>query len=86
MRIVWKDSNPLEYKDVKYRNHIVSGTPKGWITNAPGDGNIYSSHYCALNAIDEMLGIEGRRVRGKGNLKRQAYGIEIIGKKEGESA
>ena len=86
MRIVWKDSNPLEYKDVKYRNHIVSGTPKGWITNVPGDDNIYSSHYCALNAIDEMLGIEGRRVRGKGNLKRQSYGIEIIGKKEGESA
>ena len=84
MRVVWKDSKPRSYKPVKYRNHIINGSPKGWTTTIPGDDNLYSSHYCALNAIDAALGGEG--IRGKGTKKRQEYGIQIIGKKGGESA
>lgn len=79
MRIVWKDSNSRNYKPIKYRNHMVYGSPKGWTTDIEGDDNIYSSHYCALNAIDAALGGEG--IRGKGTKKRQSYGIQIVGKK-----
>ena len=82
MRVVWKDSKPKLYKPVKYRNHTIYGSPKGWTTTIPGDDNIYSSHYCALNAIDAALGGAGQ----KGGAKRKSYGIQIIGKKEGETA
>ena len=84
MRVVWKDSKPKSYKPVKYRNHFVNGSPKGWTTTIPGDDNLYANHYSALNAIDAALGGEG--IRGKGTKKRQKYGIQIIGKKGGESA
>ena len=80
MRIVWKDSNkPKAYKPIKYRNHMVYGSPKGWSTDLPGDDNLYYSHYDAENAIDAALGGEG--VRGKGTEKRRSCGIRIIGKK-----
>ena len=79
MRVVWKDSKPRTYKPVKYRNHMIYGSPQGWTTDIEGDDNIYYSHYCALNAIDEALGGEG--IRGKGTKKRQSYGIRIVGKK-----
>ena len=82
MRVVWKDSKPRTYKPVKYRNHMVYGSPKGWTTTIPGDDNLYSSHYCALNAIDKALG-ESKRERSE---KRLSYGIKIIGKKGGETA
>lgn len=79
MRIVWKDSNAKERKPIKYRGYTVSGNETGWETNFHGDDNIYSTHYCALNAIDKFLGGEG--IRGKGTKKRYGYGIKIIGKK-----
>ncbi len=83
MRIVWKDSSASRgYKPVKYRGHIAEGYKGGWIINIPGDNNIYKNHYCALNAIDKALGGYGQ----KGTQKRQSYGIEIIGKKDGETA
>ena len=77
MRIVWKDSRPKVYKPVKYRGHFATGSPQGWSIDIPGDDNLYSSHYCALNAIDKALGGYGQ----KGSAKRKAYGIEVIGKK-----
>ena len=83
IRVVWKDSNPKGYKSVKYRDHIAYGSPKGWTTSIPGDNNIYKNHYCALNAIDAYLGGVSRR--GSGSAKRKAYGIQIIGKKDGET-
>ena len=82
MRVVWKDSKPKSYKPVKYRGHNIKGSPQGWETDIPGDNNLYKSHYCALNAIDKALGGYGQ----KGCQKRQSYGIEIIGRKDSESA
>jgi hypothetical protein len=77
MRIVWKDSKPRTFKPIKYRNHIVTGSPKGWATDLPNDNNLYKSHYCALNAIDKALGGYGQM----GGAKRQSYGIQIVGQK-----
>ena len=84
MRVVWKDSGNIKgYKPVKYRDHMIYGTPSGWTTTIPGDDNVYKTHYCALNAIDQALGGFGQM----GCAKRRKYGITIIGKKgEGESA
>ena len=83
MRIVWKDSNqPKEYKPIKYRNHILQGTPNGWITDIHGDVNLYKNHYAAQNAVDAFYGDLGHR----GTEKRKRYGIQIIGKRNGESA
>ena len=78
MRIVWKDSKPKTYKPVKYRDHIICGSPKGWTTDLPGDDNLYKNHYCALNAIDNAIGGYGQR----GTAKRKSYGIQIVGKKD----
>lgn len=82
MRVVWKDSKPRVYKPVKYRGHMITGSPKGWEINIPGDNNLYKTHYCALNAVDKYLGGYGQM----GTAKRKAYGIQIVGKKGGESA
>lgn len=78
MRVVWRDSNARGYKPVKYRKHMIYGSPKGWTTNIPGDDNIYRTHYDALNAIDAHLGGTGQM----GSAKRQTYGIDIVGKKD----
>lgn len=77
MRIVWKDSKPRTYKPVKYRKHMIYGSPKGWTTTLPDDNNLYATHYDALNAIDKALGGTGQM----GGAKRQKYGIHIIGMK-----
>ena len=82
MRVVWKDSKPKSYKPVKYRGHNIKGSPQGWETDLPGDENLYKTHYCALNAIDKALGGFGQM----GTAKRKAYGIQIVGKKDGETA
>lgn len=82
MRIVWKDSKPKTYKPVKYRGQMVYGSPAGWTTTIPGDHNIYNNHYSALNAIDKALGDFGQ----KGCAKRKAYGIQIVGQKDGDTA
>lgn len=78
MRIVWKDSKPKNFKPIRYRNHIISGSSKGWSTNLPNDRNLYKTHYCALNAIDKALGGTGN----KGKAKRKRTDIEIIGQKD----
>ena len=77
MRVVWKDSNARTHKPVKYRGHMIQGYNGGWTTTLPDDRNIYRTHYCALNAIDEALGGYGQM----GSAKRKAYGIQIIGEK-----
>ena len=77
MRVIWKDSNSRTYKPVKYRNHMIYGSPEGWTTDLPGDVNLYATHYSALNAIDKALGGYGQ----KGSQKRQSYGIQIVGTK-----
>ncbi len=83
MRVVWKDSGKTKgYKPVKYRGHMVCGSPEGWTTNIPGDNNIYKTHYCALNAVDKALGGCGQ----KGGTKRKNYGITVVGQKAGASA
>lgn len=83
MRVVWKDSKPKGYKPMKYRNHMVYGSPKGWTTNIPGDDNIYRNHFCAKNAIDKHLGGYGQM----GYAERIAkYGIQIVGKKGGDNS
>lgn len=82
MRIIWKDSRPKVYKPVKYRGHIASGSPQGWTIDVPGDNNIYSNHYSALNAIDKALGGYGQ----KGSAKRKSYGIDIVGSKTNGTA
>lgn len=83
MRVVWRDSSqPVKYKQIKYRKYFINGSPQGWTTNIPGDSNIYSSHYCAQNAIDNYFGDFGQH----GTEKRKKYGIQIIGKKDGETA
>lgn len=82
MRVVWKDSKPKQHKPVKYRGHMIHGYNGGWTTTIPGDDNIYRTHYCALNAIDKALGGHGQM----GSAKRQAYGIQIVGKKNNTTA
>ena len=84
MRVVWKDSGFRKaQKPIKYRGYMVEGyNGNGWIIDIPGDQNIYRTHYCALNAIDKSLGGHGQM----GSAKRKSYGIDIIGKKGGESA
>lgn len=79
MRIVWKDSpNGHFNKPIKYRGFIVTGYKNAWITNIPNDKNVYKNHYCAENAIEAYLGIQGL------SPKRARYGIQIIGQIEEE--
>lgn len=78
MRIVWKDSAiPKEYEPIKYRKIHIFGTPDGWEVNIKNDNNLYKSHYCAQNAIDDYYGDFGER----GTEKRKRCGIQIIGRK-----
>ena len=82
MRVVWTDSKPKNYKPVKYRDHMIYGSPEGWWNTIPGDDNLYATHYDALNAIDAALGGTGQM----GSAKRQKYGIKIVGKKSDVTA
>ena len=83
MRVIWKDSDPKTKigQVLMYREHKVTGYGDGWITDIPGDNNIYFPRECALNAIDQALGGYGRN----GKAERHALGIKIIGTKEGGS-
>lgn len=80
MRIVWKDSAPRtkSWITLDYRGYTVSQCKNGWITNMPGDNNIYFPRDSALNAIDEALGGETR----KKNPKRHEIGIKIVGRQD----
>lgn len=78
LRIVWKDSRVrTEKKTLRYRKHLVSGYGHGWVTDIPGDDNIYKSHYCAFNAINKALGKRDREPCEK----RKMCGIVVIGNK-----
>lgn len=61
---------------------MIWGTPSGWEITVPGDNNIYKSHYCAQNAIDQHCGDFGQH----GTEKRKSYGIQIIDRKDDETA
>lgn len=75
MRVVWKDSRT--YKTYTYRGYTIEKGQGGWITNVPGDDNIYYSAEIAHNAVDKMLGGKTR----KSNPARHKFGIKIVGKK-----
>ena len=79
MRIVWKDST-VARSNAKYRGYVIESYSTGWVTNMPGDNNIYKTKRCAKNAIDEMLGIDYGKY--KKLPERLTHGIEIIGKKK----
>lgn len=80
MRIVWKDS--LTYKTYTYRGFTISRTERGWITNIPGDNNIYRSAETAHNGVDQILGGDTR----KKNPRRHRLGVQIVGEKDGDIA
>lgn len=80
MRIVWKDSK--KYKTYTYRNHTIQRYQNGWITNVPGDDNIYQNAEIAHNAVDELLGGHGNKI----SRQRLKLGIKVIGKKSGDNS
>lgn len=82
MRIVWKDSDPKTKtgQTVAYRGRVVTGYGGGWITDIPGDNNIYFPRECALNAIDIALGGKTRKT----NPGRHTLGIKIVGQIGGD--
>lgn len=82
MRVVWKDTKPRNYKPIKYRNHMIYGSPEGWWTTIPGDDNLYATNFDALNAIDAALGGTGRTK----SAKRRQYGMKIVGKRSDVTA
>lgn len=81
MRIIWKDSEPKTkvWQEFVYRGRKVTGYANdsvvGWVTDLPGDINIYFPRECAFNAIDIALGGKTR----KANPKRHALGVKTIG-------
>lgn len=80
MRIVWKDSAPHTKPGqvFQFRGYTISYQGDGWITNIPGDNNVYFPRECAYNAIDKML---GGGPREKSPL-RHKLGINIVGRKD----
>lgn len=81
MRIVWKDSNPKtkdRNKVLRYREFTITQYGDGWITNMPGDNNIYLPRESAYNAIDEILGEKAHTP----HPKRHAFGVTIIGRRD----
>lgn len=77
MRIVWKDSASVKTA-VKYRGYKLEGYRNGWITDVPGDDNIYKSNKSARNAVDKYLGLYDIN---NTEPVRHKLGIQIIGKK-----
>lgn len=80
MRVVWKDS--VKRKIYTYRNHSIQRYKNGWITDVPGDDNIYQTAEMAHNAIDKILGGHGNKI----NRGRLRLGIKVVGKKDGEKS
>lgn len=81
MRIVWKDSNPKtkdRNKSLRYRGFTITQYGDGWVTNMPGDINIYLPRESAYNAIDEILGEKAHTP----HPKRHIFGVTIIGRKD----
>ena len=79
MKIIWQDSK--KYKTYTYRGHTIEKINAGWITTVPGDEYIYQSAEIAHNAVDKMLGGNTR----KANPGRHRLGIQIVGRKQGDS-
>lgn len=77
MRIVWKDSASIKTA-VEYRGFKLEGYRNGWITDVPGDDNIYKSNKSARNAVDDYLGLYD--INNEEPV-RHKLGIQIIGKK-----
>ena len=77
MRIAWKDSASVKTA-VKYRGYKLEGYRNGWITDVPGDDNIYKSNKSARNAVDDYLGLYD--INNEEPV-RHKLGIHIIGKK-----
>lgn len=75
MRVVWKEHRT--YASKKYRGYIVERSHGGWITNVPGDDNIYFAASDALNGIDKILGGHGRYK----SAARYGKEIRVIGNK-----
>ena len=80
MRIVWKDT-AVTRKDFQYRGYWIEGYKSGWVTNIPGDDNVYRTNRCCKNAIDLYLGLEGAK-KYKKPVKRREYGCDVIGKRD----
>lgn len=74
MRIVQKDT-AVARADFKYRGYWVECYLNGWTINIHGNTNIYKTNRYAKNAIDEALGLEGRK--HKKLSKRLTDGIDI---------
>ena len=83
IKVVWKDSLQPSTRAYPYRKHTTSRFKDGWITNIPGDNNIYKYQKSAFNAIDAYLGGSCKRADAEERMKE---GIIIIGKKDGETA
>ena len=78
MRIVWKDSASVK-TPVNCRGFNITGYRGGWITDIPGDDNIYKSNKSARNAVDKYLGLYDENNE---TPVRHKLGIQIIGKKD----
>lgn len=78
IKVVWRDTQAHEGKTYIHRGHTITGYSSGWITDMPGDANIYKNRNSARNAIDKALG-DKRKKRDAG--RRAEIGIQIIGKK-----
>jgi hypothetical protein len=76
MRIVWKDSASVK-TPVKCRGFNITGYRGGWITDIPGDDNIYKSNKSARNAVDKHLGLYDIN---NTEPVRHKLGIQVIGK------
>ena len=75
MRIVWKDSATPNFKPLKYRGYMITGSEDGWMSGYPGDDNLYKSCESAKAAINKHLGVV---VKSK---DPRIHKICIIGKK-----
>lgn len=65
MRIVWKDSNPIIYNPVRYKEHTITRVPNGWTTDIPSDDNLYTTRKQAISAIDTFCDRNARRGASK---------------------
>lgn len=83
IKVVWKDSQQPSTRTYLYRKHTTTRYKNGWITNIPGDDNIYKYQKSAFNAIDAYLGGSCKRA---GAEERAKEGIIVVGKKDGETA
>ena len=75
MRIVWKDSVKPNFKPLKYRGYVITGSEDGWSTGYPGDDNLYKGLDDAKAALNKFTGTTAK------NKSLQYHPIRIVGKK-----